>query len=414
MYFYGFVLGEAQNGSDHDGELENGDYLVATWMVLSGNPLATQTLKVDNTSVLPIGVTNPDDLGRVTYWCRIPPQKAGVHTVSIVSTDNKGNSITSTNTIYVSPSGGSRQGPSFPYTIVTEADAGSNHNAVLESSDRLLMTFVVNVPIGLTINTPTVKIDGKAPVSPIFGLKTIDANNNWVYYCSFAPLSAGKHSFQISTADSKGKAASCSGTFIVVAGQIVDAQSVATGAAALLSAEQAETIAVEARRRLSAVYGERASVLDSVTVDVADLGGKTLGMAADKKIVIDDDAAGHGWFIDRTPWDDAEFERLASGVLSARKDGGAEGQADLLTTVMHEMSHLLGFEHTDDQRGLMAAALPLGQRRLPEDEAMQPAATQSPASVPARAAAGNSVMDYLYASLEEEGQRKWSLLGRVY
>jgi hypothetical protein len=36
-------------------------------------------------------------------------------------------------------------------------------------------------------------------------------------------------------------------------------------------------------------------------------------------------------------------------------------RADLLTTVMHEMGHVLGSDHAAD--GLMSAFLPLGQRR---------------------------------------------------
>jgi hypothetical protein len=55
---------------------------------------------------------------------------------------------------------------------------------------------------------------------------------------------------------------------------------------------------------------------------------------------------------------------LAGGVssLSAQKNTAADQRADLLTAVMHEMGHLLGYGDTpaDD---LMGAILPLGVRR---------------------------------------------------
>ena len=47
---------------------------------------------------------------------------------------------------------------------------------------------------------------------------------------------------------------------------------------------------------------------------VADLGGSHLGLAGPVIVLIDDDAAGHGWFIDSTPFDDAEFGHALSAT----------------------------------------------------------------------------------------------------
>jgi len=45
----------------------------------------------------------------------------------------------------------------------------------------------------------------------------------------------------------------------------------------------------------------------------------------------------------------------------------ARGRVDLLTTVMHELGHVLGLDHAEGS-GLMNALLPLSTRRLLDDD----------------------------------------------
>ena len=58
-------------------------------------------------------------------------------------------------------------------------------------------------------------------------------------------------------------------------------------------------------------------------VRIADLGGLTLGRADGGIIWLDDNAAGWGWFVDGTPWEDSEF--------TTPGDQGEQGRMDLLT-----------------------------------------------------------------------------------
>ncbi|GEM_PF-1785408 len=69
-------------------------------------------------------------------------------------------------------------------------------------------------------------------------------------------------------------------------------------------------------------------------------------------------AAGWGWFVDRAPWDDSEF--------TTPGDHGEQHRLDLLTTLAHEIGHLLGYEHEED--GVMADMLTTGVRRMPAGE----------------------------------------------
>ena len=99
--------------------------------------------------------------------------------------------------------------------------------------------------------------------------------------------------------------------------------------------------------------GVDVSALHGIDVRVADLGGRTLGKAADGVIWLDDNAAGRGWFVDRTPQSDSEFTR--------RGNQGELYRMDLLTVLEHEVGHLLGRGH--EAGGLMLEDLTAGTRQ---------------------------------------------------
>jgi hypothetical protein len=93
------------------------------------------------------------------------------------------------------------------------------------------------------------------------------------------------------------------------------------------------------------------------------------------------DAAGFGWFIDPTPRDDEEFaSRVAPTELRASEPGEVLGRMDLLSLVMHELGHVIGFDDLNvasHPHELMAESLGLGVRRLPTtSEAVVPADPQ--------------------------------------
>jgi hypothetical protein len=133
-----------------------------------------------------------------------------------------------------------------------------------------------------------------------------------------------------------------------------------------LSQEKLTTVVDAAVARLESTEGEDAAALSDVTFEIVDLPGDVVGLAYDRHVQIDVDAAGFGWFVDATPADDTEFTIVESthGRV-ALPDSPAYGHVDLLTAVMHELGHVLG--HADDDgHALMESTLPLGTRRLPD------------------------------------------------
>jgi hypothetical protein len=97
------------------------------------------------------------------------------------------------------------------------------------------------------------------------------------------------------------------------------------------------------------------AILSGIEFEITDFKDLTLGLAESGTITIDADAAGWGWYVDETPTDDSEFDDV---------DGGEEeNRMDLLTAVMHEMGHVLGYDDAAaDADNLMSGTLDAGER----------------------------------------------------
>jgi Ca2+-binding RTX toxin-like protein len=132
---------------------------------------------------------------------------------------------------------------------------------------------------------------------------------------------------------------------------------------------QVQALVDEAIRRW-AMLEDAALVTRLAGIDVSfgDLEGGELGEYHDGHITLDRNAGGFGWFVDPTPRSDAEF-RHTGAVLTAL-DAAAAGHVDMLSVLMHEMGHAIGFAHSDS--GVMSEQLLPGTRTA-LSIAMQPA-----------------------------------------
>ncbi len=189
---------------------------------------------------------------------------------------------------------------------------------------------------------------------------------------------------------------------------MVDASAPPSGVAATLTEAQLQPIIVEAERRLTAATGiQVAAAMAGVSVEIGNLPKNMLGEAEGNVIDISPTAAGYGWFVDPTPADDSEFsDRLGPYAMAAPSGSPAANRVDLLTTVMHEMSHLLGYGH-DDSLDLMNPTLPLGERRLFGGESLPSLSSQNPVASSDNALAGTSAVDQVFASAGDA--RNWAL-----
>ena len=151
---------------------------------------------------------------------------------------------------------------------------------------------------------------------------------------------------------------------MIAAGEALAPLEIDTG----ISQAELDSIAAAAISQWTAALGdghERLGMLGDVRIDTFDLAGQALGYTEGKTITIDTYAAGHGWFIDASPADNAEFSiRIDRNVVTAATGSDAFARMDLLTVMMHEIGHVLGFGDNEPGYAVMNADLDPGLRFL--------------------------------------------------
>ena len=136
---------------------------------------------------------------------------------------------------------------------------------------------------------------------------------------------------------------------------------------------------------------EELKALQSATYNVGILPAGEVGSTTGNVVTISPDAAGAGWFVDPTPADNVEFSQIVAPTeFDATPGSPAYGEVDLLTTVSHEMGHILGLPdvaNAAEPDDLMDISIATGVRRIPQASDLQ--ALQSAAPV-AQAPANSS------------------------
>jgi hypothetical protein len=133
-------------------------------------------------------------------------------------------------------------------------------------------------------------------------------------------------------------------------------------AGTVVTAQQVQALVPRAiaRWQQAGIAPDRLAALAAQQIIVVDLAPGELGWQEGNTIAIDADASGYGWFVDATPSSDSAF---APGAVGSP----AQGRVDLLTVLIHEMGHVLGYsEDSDAANTVMSLDLPVGVRRSPE------------------------------------------------
>lgn len=101
--------------------------------------------------------------------------------------------------------------------------------------------------------------------------------------------------------------------------------------------------------------------------------GQTVGEGAAASITLDQNAAGHGWYVDPTPLDNSDdyLPTSNSAVWQAKAGTDAAGKMDMLSVLLHEYGHALGLEHSAEAGDFMNASLQPGMRKLPTAEQLE-------------------------------------------
>ncbi len=106
--------------------------------------------------------------------------------------------------------------------------------------------------------------------------------------------------------------------------------------------------------------------LESVPIEVANLGTTILGLEAGGVITINQTAAGYDWYVNASTGSSRAFGVAGpAGEALAGPGSPAANDVDLVTVLEHELGHVLGLSDNDQPGDLMDITLGLGVRRAP-------------------------------------------------
>jgi Ca2+-binding RTX toxin-like protein len=225
---------------------------------------------------------------------------------------------------------------------------------VIDAAVSKSLTAGSDYTLGVTLrgSTVSVTLDGQAAVGHVYNAVTVDGR-----FGMFGQGEVAVDSVTIKTDDPSVPSTTDSAQMLEAA-QAAPAHTL--GVATLTEAQLSPIMDQAVARWSLSEDAQFVAALRQADIRITDLSGLALGEYHDGVVYIDEDAAGYGWFIDRTPGDDREYRETDTGMLAQR--GAAAGRMDLLSVVAHELGHAGGLAHQTD--GVMAPTLAAGMRTV--------------------------------------------------
>ena len=278
----------------------------------------------------PQGLTIADGTGNVAIvdddTAPPPPPAPSVTVLDVSVTEGDRNTLNVTVTLRLSAAS------STPVTVAFATQvAGVGSAFAVAGSDFQSKTGTVTFAAGQTTATVTIAIVGDRTAEPT-------------------------ETFNVVLSNATGGATIADGTAVVTILDNDGARLLASSTAAAGAAPAPALTVAKARKLLRRAIslwvrlGVKRSKLAGMSIRIVDLPGAELARASGRRILIDVDAAGWGWFA-------GAGERVAAARI------------DLLSVLAHELGHVLGLHHA--VAGVMADTLAPGVRIRPSRAALR-------------------------------------------
>ena len=231
---------------------------------------------------------------------------------------------------------------------------------VIDATSSKVIDAGVDYTLGVVLKgtTASVTLNGQVLLGYSFNAATVDGNFGLLAVGGAASFDDVK----IKTNDAA-FIPSAPSNMVAEAALVSDA-----GAGDTLTQSALDSVAEVAIAQWTDALGEgdpRLASLSDIRITVADLAGDALGYFDGVNILVDADAAGHGWFVDVTPTDSEEYSlRLDHNVIVADSASAAFGRMDLLTVITHELGHAIGYVDNEPGHAVMDEDLEAGVRYL--------------------------------------------------